>query len=463
LEIPKNKVAVIFHRLGPYHFARLRAAGKLLSVTAIETSGADQTYAWDLISGSDGFERVTLFEKADAQKLPAREAAQRMNSALDKIQPEIVVTPGWSDKSALAAIRWCGRKRVPAVVMSESTVWDEPRKPWKEIIKRQIVGLASAALAGGTPHAEYLAQLGMARDRIFLGYDAVDNDFFAQGAKKQNLKPETRKAESGEEGTDNQKSVGGGLESGDRRLEMKNAESGKQLGLPEKYFLASARFIEKKNLPRLMEAFARYRELAANAEELKPETLKAESTSSGLQPSSPQSGEGHAPWDLVLLGDGDLRSSLESQVSSLKLQHCVLLPGFKQYPELPTYYAHAGAFIHASTTEQWGLVVNEAMASGLPVLVSNRCGCAPDLVQEGVNGFTFDPYEVEQLAQLMLKISDFRFPISDFGVASQRIIANWGPERFAQGLQSAVHKAIEVGPVKPSLRQRLILKALLWK
>ncbi len=42
------------------------------------------------------------------------------------------------------------------------------------------------------------------------------------------------------------------------------------------------------------------------------------------------------------------------------------------------------------------------MASGLPVLVSNRCGCAPDLVQEGVNGFTFDPYNIEQLAQLML-------------------------------------------------------------
>jgi glycosyltransferase involved in cell wall biosynthesis len=47
--------------------------------------------------------------------------------------------------------------------------------------------------------------------------------------------------------------------------------------------------------------------------------------------------------------------------------------------------------VHASTTEQWGLVVNEAMAAGLPVLVSDRCGCAPDLVEVGVNGFTFDP------------------------------------------------------------------------
>jgi 1,2-diacylglycerol 3-alpha-glucosyltransferase len=57
----------------------------------------------------------------------------------------------------------------------------------------------------------------------------------------------------------------------------------------------------------------------------------------------------------------------------------------------------ASAFIQASTTEQWGLVVNEAMASGLPVLVSERCGCAPDLVKNGVNGYTFDPYDIKEI------------------------------------------------------------------
>ena len=60
-------VAVLFHRLGPYHFARLRAAGRLLSIVAIESSGVDETYAWDKVAGADHFERVTLFEHADAQ------------------------------------------------------------------------------------------------------------------------------------------------------------------------------------------------------------------------------------------------------------------------------------------------------------------------------------------------------------------------------------------------------------
>jgi hypothetical protein len=68
---------------------------------------------------------------------------------------------------------------------------------------------------------------------------------------------------------------------------------------------------------------------------------------------------------------------------------------------------------------------------------------------------------VEELAQLMLKISAFNFLLSDFGRESQRIISDWGPERFASGLKAAVDKAIEVGPIKPTILQRAILQLLL--
>jgi glycosyltransferase involved in cell wall biosynthesis len=83
----------------------------------------------------------------------------------------------------------------------------------------------------------------------------------------------------------------------------------------------------------------------------------------------------------------------------------VLFPGFRKGKELGTYYGLASCFILPSLQEQWGLVVNEAMAAGLPVLVSQTSGCAPDLVQEGVNGFTFDPTNPMQLAELMEKIA----------------------------------------------------------
>ena len=137
-----------------------------------------------------------------------------------------------------------------------------------------------------------------------------------------------------------------------------------RLGLPERYFLASARFIEKKNLSGLLHAYAAYRRATPDD-----------------------------PWSLVVLGDGELRPELERLRGELGLDDVVSFPGYRSYQELPAYYGLASCFVHASTTEQWGLVVNEAMAAGLPVLVSNRCGCAANLVQEdgvqeGGNGFT---------------------------------------------------------------------------
>lgn len=452
------KVAIVFHRLGPYHFARLRAAGRELPITAIETSGEDTTYAWEKIAGADGFERIMLFANADAQRQSNREVQVVMASTLDKIRPGVVVVPGWADAAALSTLAWSIGHGVPAVCMSESTEWDFKRRAWSEGVKRRIAGLFASCLAGGHPHRDYVTQLGIPSSRVFLGYDAVDNGYFAEGAEE---------------------------------ARGQKAEGRRQHGLPERYFLASARFIEKKNLPRLIQAYARYRNLCP--------TKVSDAPSSVLRPPS------SAPWSLVLLGDGPLRADLCHLIADLSLQEHVHLPGFKQYPDLPAYYGLASGFIHASTTEQWGLVVNEAMASGLPVLVSSRCGCATDLVKDGVNGFTFDPCNVVEMAKLMVRVASmergafspgtppasgavFRVSaekprgfaeggepdsrggcapqlsttLAEMGAASCRIISDWGPDRFALGLKSAVEKAIEVGPVKPTIASRALLKTLLW-
>jgi len=427
------RLAVLFDNFGPYHRARLQAASPGVELVAVQTAKQSAEYAWETADlAAAAFRVVTLFDSQTSRQVTASELSARISSCLAQLKPEVVAIPGWSSKAAFAALRWGLMNRVPVVAMSESTSWDEPRVAWKEWIKRQLVGCFSSALVGGTPHADYLAQLGMPRERIFLGYDAVDNGYFAQGAEK----ARRRRAEGG----------GQRAESGGR-----TPDDGQ--GPPASpFFLASARFIEKKNLPRLLEAYAIYRK--------KAETLKSESaepSTSNLQPST-------LPWHLVLLGDGPLRGTLNSQLSTLNLHGHVQMPGFKQYPELPAYYGCASAFIHASTTEQWGLVVNEAMASGLPVLVSNRCGCAADLVQDGVNGLTFDPYNVEALAQLMLKLSTLNSgALSTMGSASARIISEWGPERFATGLKAAAENALEVGPKRASLVDRLLLNALRHK
>jgi glycosyltransferase involved in cell wall biosynthesis len=421
-------VAILFYRFGPYHHARLKSASARLKVTAVEFSNVDPTYAWDVIEGQEGFDRMTLFPGSAAESQPARRVFQVVNQTLNQLRPAAVAVPGWYDRCSLAALKWCTTNSVPAILMSESSAWDEKRTTLRELVKSRLVRLCAAGLVGGKSHADYLTELGMPPERIFLGYDAVDNRYFENKAAK----------------IKNQKS------------EIRN-----KYGLPENFFLASARFVEKKNLLRLFQAFALYREKAESRKQ-KVGSLgeKVENRNQALDLCPPPS----APWSLVLLGDGPLKSDLCRLISDLRLDACVHLPGFKQYHELPVYYGLASAFVHASTTEQWGLVVNEAMASGLPVLVSSRCGCAQDLVQEGKNGFTFDPFDVEQLAQLMFQISAFQpFRLSAFGDASRELISHWGAAAFGKGLSDAVAAAMQQAPPQLTLSGRTCINALVHR
>jgi 1,2-diacylglycerol 3-alpha-glucosyltransferase len=390
-----SSAAIIFENFGPYHIARLQAAAKACDLLAVEVTGKSAIYAWDNDPNAGEFRRVTLVPEANG--VDKAEVKIRLEQTLEKFRPSVVVVPGWASTPAWSAMQWCARNRVPMIVLSESTAWDGPRVAWKEAIKRRLIGLFSAALVGGQLHREYLTALGFSPAQIIFGYDAVDNGYFSGRVDAIREDPE--------------------------KIRLR-------LGLPRDYFLASARFVEKKNLPRLLEAYAQYR--AAQTD----------------------------PWPLVLLGDGELRSELERQIDTLGLRDHVRLPGFVQYDELPAYYALAGAFVHPSMIEPWGLVVNEALASGLPVLVSNRCGCVPELVQDGVNGFNFDPLDVNALAQRMSQIASPDFPRADFARKGREIVVSWGPERFSKGLSKAIAEALARGPVPAGLVTRALLSVL---
>ncbi|MBF2066449.1 MAG: glycosyltransferase family 4 protein [Calothrix sp. C42_A2020_038] len=179
------------------------------------------------------------------------------------------------------------------------------------------------------------------------------------------------------------------------------------------YFLAVNRFIYKKNLSFLIQSYADYQLLV-----------------------------GDNAWDLVLCGDGELRPQIQQQITSLGLENNIHIPGFLQQDELLPYFAHAGCFIHASTQEQWGLVVNEAMAAGLPVIISKRCGCFEDLVIEGINGFGFDPTNNQELISLMLKISSPDINLEQIGNAALEHIQTMSPDYFARGLIQAIEYAL---------------------
>jgi glycosyltransferase involved in cell wall biosynthesis len=138
----------------------------------------------------------------------------------------------------------------------------------------------------------------------------------------------------------------------------------------------------------------------------------------------------------------------------------VFLPGFRQVGELPRFYAGAGAFVHASLSEQWGLVVNEAMACALPVLVSDRCGCAKDLVQDGVNGYTFVVYPMIRLAEKFSLISGMA-PVErvKMGLRGREIIQGWGAEAFAKGFLGAAKAALSAPRKSRRFFSRAVLEA----
>ncbi|MDH7974648.1 glycosyltransferase family 4 protein [Sphingomonas sp. AR_OL41] len=378
-------VAIYFRMFSPYILARINGAAARLSVVGIEGSRRSTVYAWEPRLGEERFARRTLFSDAPIEDKPAAEMVRAVRAALDAADPAVVCVTGWSHSEALAMLLWARARDRPVVMLSESTAHDATRSFLREAIKRHIVGLCDAALVGGAPQRRYVEALGMAPDRVFIGYDAVDNDFFARGAAAARANAAAMRA---------------------------------TLGLPERYFLASCRFIAKKNLTRLIDAFASYR--ATVTEDA---------------------------WDLVLIGDGALRAELEAQAAARGIADAVRFMGFRQYDDLPAFYGLAGGFVHISTVEQWGLVVNEAMAAGLPVIVSRACGCAEDLVDHGVNGWTVDPLDDADIAQRLI---DLAAPATDrdaMGAAASRIVADFGPARFGAGVAAAVERA-RGGPVR---------------
>jgi 1,2-diacylglycerol 3-alpha-glucosyltransferase len=379
-------LAISFSNLGPYHLARLRALARRLSersgrLIAYETAGTEQLYPWQTDRRADPFERVTLFPDRSVEAVPRADAVREMWRVLDRDQPDAVATAGYYRPETMAALDWARRAGRPAILMSESQAIDHPRVWWKETIKGRRVRRFSAALVGGERHRDYLIELGMPADRIALGYNAVDNEAFREAAAAARRNPHGRR------------------------------------GLPEApYFLAVNRFVPEKNLPRLIRAFAAYRA---------------------------GSHEGQ-PWDLVLCGDGPGASEVDAAIRRTGRAASIHRPGFLQLDGLTRWYAHASAFVHPSLMEPWGLVVNEAAACGLPLLVSDHAGCVETLVPRGnaITGARFDPACTDQIAACLRWIATLPDPERRaIGARAAERVSGWGPDRFAIGMLEALDRA----------------------
>lgn len=390
------RIAIMTTEHGHYHNARLRAAHRKiddLHVLFLSRSAEFQEYLGEFP------EDLCCYPTS-----PHDYGQHRwVSDALDQINPDCVVISGWSRWESFEAIKWAVSQRRALVIQSASQFVDFARSALVEFIKSRIVGLCHGAIVGGEPHRQYAIRLGLDPSTVFVGVDVVDNDWFATNGDL------ARNASAGDLDAD----------------------------MPSKrFFVCSARFIRKKNILFMIDAFA---------------------DAFGDDVDGP---------DLAILGDGPERASIEQRVAERGLTGRVIAPGFKSYQQLPSYYARSLGLVLASTSEQWGLVVNEACAAGAPVIVSSRCGAASALVRDGWNGFVVDPSDKASLVSAFRRLAS----LSDeeratWGGRSREIVSHWTPDLFARNLQLACEAAVtRAGLRRPSVLGRLtVLGASSWR
>ena len=310
-----------------------------------------------------------------------QDVSQALKKTLERINPDVVVSVGYGLSVMRAAARWARSHRKGSILCHETTRLDRPRYWPKEVVKGWIIRhYYHAAFVGGSRHRDYLVKLGMPQKRIWGPYDVVDNEYFSRMSNVVRADPQLWR---------------------------------ERLGLPDRYFLYVGRYNLEKNLFRLLDAYWRYRAKYAEG------------------------------WSLVLVGDGPQRKELEAFAATRDIRD-VYWYGFQQIDELPAYYALGGCFILPSTSEPWGLVVNEAMACELPVLVSRQCGCVPELVSEEQNGLTFNPYDSSSLAELLERVALLDEPTRHaMGTASQKIIALYSPQVWAEKLARCIRAVVQ--------------------
>jgi len=289
---------------------------------------------------------------------------------------------GYASVNSLQAILAANALGIPVLLRAESWLADRVRSPWKLALKKTFFRLLGKGIAAvlpiGTVNAEYWTHyFGTSVPQFLMPY-AVDNKYFADLATAAANREQELRAELG-------------------------------LSTERPVILFASKLQQRKHTDHLLEAYNRF---------IADKTLQAR------------------PY-LVVVGDGEQRAHLEAQAQQLRLED-VRFAGFRNQSELPRFFQLADVFVLPSRHEPWGLIVNEAMASGCPVIVSTDVGCHADLITDGVEGCVFPVGDIRALTQALCRVFSSPETPARMGEAAQRRISAWTYEEDVQGLRRAL-------------------------
>ena len=351
-----HRVAVVASHPIQYQAPWFRSLAALVDLTVFyghrqtpegqARSGFDHAFEWD-VPLVDGYRHVWLENISPQPGVDSYAGCDtpQLSRLLIPESFDACIVLGWYLKSYLQAIRACGKNGVPVLVRGDSQL-KGPRSAIKSIAKylpyRLLLRRIDVHLNVGRANADYLRHYGVPQSRLFFAPHSVDSERFAAGA--------------------------------DRARATGAAARARQQVTPSwdtSVFAFAGKFVSRKRPADFIEAIRQARARGAAV--------------AGL-----------------LIGSGPEESALRSLARDLPVHFA----GFQNQSEIAAWYAAADCLVLPSDgPETWGLVVNEAMAAGLPAIVSDEVGCGPDLVTAGETGFVFPVGDVGALADRMCQIA----------------------------------------------------------
>jgi glycosyltransferase involved in cell wall biosynthesis len=391
---PRLRLAIASSHPVPYHVPTYRALanhpGIDLEVLYAHDHGVEATF--DVGFGRivkfdmpllDGYSHRFLRNLARNPRLTfAGQINHELPLAIARGQYDAVVVHGYNSASTLAAFAGPRSRRTKVLLRGESTLLNRRTfgtRAAKSLLLRALFARVDHFLAIGSCSRDYFRAYGVPAERITLAPYTVDNAWFEQ-------------------------------RSADARRDPLAAR--RRLGLPDTddtLFLYCSKIVPHKRPLDVLHAFCLAGAPAAH---------------------------------LVYVGEGEQMPELRARIAKERLEARVHVLGFRNQTDLPEVYGACDVFVQASEREPWGMVVNEAMASGMAICASDQVGSAYDLVTD--NGAMFPVGDVRRLAELFQLWATSRQEVERMKAASAKRIAQWTPYDTAVGIVRGVRNALRV-------------------
>lgn len=376
----KQRLQVLFviGNLSDYHVPRYEALARLAAsrghqVSLVEVFGKSGLYGFPQDRRAAFFDAcppnaVTLLDDAAETEGHWSRVGIGLLASLRRFAPDVIVTLGYNTSySIFLCLLKLLRKRFALIYMSDSKTDDGTRYVLKERLKRLLVSKFDGALVAGEKHRAYAKSLGIPMSRSRIGFDVIDVEYFAQASR---------------EARANAFAVRAGF------------------GLPDRYVMCVSRFVQRKNIDLVIEAFAR-------------------------------SGAHAAGISLVLVGQGPCERKIRETIVRHGLSERVVILDSVPNQKMPGVYSLAEFVVLASAFDQWGLCINEAFAAGKPAIVTRTCGVANELVIDEKNGFIVEPDDVPALSDRIRQLSTNTALRAQFSENAAATIQRWTPTLFA--------------------------------